>query len=461
MGVGISDWVLANIVCRQNELGVVSGTALDGLLIRRLQRGDPGGHMRRAMEKFPVPEIADNVYEKYFVLGGKPENKPFTRQGMFRINNSKDLLNLTVLANFVEVYLAKEGHNNPVGINYLEKIQMPHLSSIYGAMLADVDYVLMGAGIPRQIPGILDSYVKHQATSYKVDVKSSKFADSIETHFDPKKIVGKINEDLKRPEFLAIISSNTLANSLIAKCSGKVNGFVIELHPAGGHNAAPRGKYPVNDKGEPIYGVRDEVDFEKIKDLGLPFWLAGGYGSPEGLKKARSLGAQGIQVGTLFFLSDESGLYTPIKREVLKNIRENGVDVLTDKIASPTGFPFKVVSLAGTNSEEEVYKSRKRVCDVGYLRTAYRKDDGNIGYRCPSEPEKTFLKKGGKEEDMLGRKCLCNGLIANLGLGQLQKHGEIERPLLTGGDDINKVKILLNSEKDSYSAVEVINYLRS
>ncbi len=61
-----------------------------------------------------------------------------------------------MVSNFVEVFLAREDHTNPVGINFLEKVQMPHLASIYGAMLAGVGYVLMGAGIPLHIPGVLD-----------------------------------------------------------------------------------------------------------------------------------------------------------------------------------------------------------------------------------------------------------------------------------------------------------------
>jgi len=52
------------------------------------------------------------------------------------------------VSNFVEVFLAKDGHKNPVGINFLEKVQMPHLASIYGAMLAGVGYVLMGRAFP-------------------------------------------------------------------------------------------------------------------------------------------------------------------------------------------------------------------------------------------------------------------------------------------------------------------------
>jgi nitronate monooxygenase len=68
------------------------------------------------------------------------------------------------------VFLAKEGHDGPVGINLLTKIQLPNLASLYGAMLAKVDYVLMGAGIPREIPQALDTLSQHLKASMKVDL---------------------------------------------------------------------------------------------------------------------------------------------------------------------------------------------------------------------------------------------------------------------------------------------------
>ena len=71
---------------------------------------------------------------------------------MHAVDVPRELVELCVAANFVEVLLAREGHANPVGINYLEKIQLPHLPSLYGAMLAGVSYVLMGAGIPARVP---------------------------------------------------------------------------------------------------------------------------------------------------------------------------------------------------------------------------------------------------------------------------------------------------------------------
>ena len=80
-----------------------------------------------------------------------------------RTGSARELIELCIVANFVEVFLAREGHDGPVGINYLEKIQLPVLPSIYGAMLAGVAAVLMGAGIPIRVPGILDAFVLHTA----------------------------------------------------------------------------------------------------------------------------------------------------------------------------------------------------------------------------------------------------------------------------------------------------------
>src|SRR3546814_18230906 len=82
---------------------------------------------------------------------------------------------------------------------------------------------------------------------------------------------------------------------------------------------------------------------------------------------------------------------------------------------SPSGFPFKVATFTGTVSDDDVYEQRRRVCDLGYLRTSYRKPDGSVGYRCPSEPVESYVAKGGAIEDTVGRKCLCNGLMATAG----------------------------------------------
>jgi nitronate monooxygenase len=139
MGAGVSSWRLAQAVSQLGQLGVVSETALDLIFTRRLQDGDPGGHMRRGLDLFPIPEVAERIWRTYYIPGGKPERAPYKSLPTHSKDTPLELKELCVVANFVEVVLAREGHDNPVGINYLEKVQLPHLPSIYGAMLGAWD----------------------------------------------------------------------------------------------------------------------------------------------------------------------------------------------------------------------------------------------------------------------------------------------------------------------------------
>lgn len=459
MGAGVSGWPLAKAVSRMGQLGVVSGTALDTIFVRRLQEGDLGGHLRRALAQFPVPEIVQEILKKYFVPGGKQKEVPYALLPLYTATPSTFQQALTVVSNFAEVFLAKEGHSGIVGINYLEKIQFPLLASLYGAMLAGVSYVLIGAGIPREIPGVLDLLTHHQEVSIRLHVANAASEDDFRIRFDPKGVVPQELPALPRPTFLAIIASATLAAALAKKSTGKVDGFVIEGPTSGGHNAPPRGPLQLNVKGEPVYGSKDEVDLEAVKALGCPFWLAGSYGDPEQLKRARQWGAAGVQVGTAFAYCRESGLADEIKCKLLQKARRGEGKVFTDPVASPAGFPFKVVKMEGSMSEPEVCTSRPKTCDLGYLRHAYKKEDGSLGYRCPAEPVTAYVGKGGKLEETSGRKCLCNGLLATIGLPQRREDGYVEKPIVTSGDDLNKIARFLKKGETSYSAADVIERL--
>lgn len=459
MGVAVSNWVLARAVSIAGQLGVVSGTALDVVLARRLQAGDPGGHVRQALDHFPYPEIAKRVWDHYYVEGGIAPDQPYKQIPLFTANPPQHAVELNTLANFVEVFLAKADHAGEVGINFLEKIQLPTLSSIFGAMLAGVDYILMGAGIPRAIPGILDRFARGEDAKLKLDVEGAPPDHDFASVFDPKEFCGKEAPELKRPKFLAIISSATLAMTLARKSSGKVDGFIVEGSTAGGHNAPPRGGMHLSEKGEPIYGERDLPDLNKIAEQGLPFWLAGSYGAPGKLAAALALGAVGIQVGTAFAFCVESGVTPELKQQVIEAYDAGKLVVHTDPLASPTGFPFKVLQMEGSVSSPAVYNARSRICDLGYLRHPYRKEDGTLGYRCPAEPAASYLRKGGKEEDMEGRKCVCNGLLATVGLPQVMRDNTVEPPLLTAGDDVVNMGPFLKPDHTPMTAKEVIDVL--
>jgi nitronate monooxygenase len=373
-----------------------------------------------------------------------------------------------MLSNFVEVFLAKEGHKNPVGINFLEKVQMPHLASIYGAMLAGVGYVLMGAGIPLHIPGVLDAFAAHGVGEYRLAVTGAgqgEFAN-LDTmmRFNPLEYAEgplPVLPILTRPKFLAIVSSNTLATTMLRRANGRVDGLVIEGPTAGGHNAPPRGKTQLTASGEPVYGERDRVNIDDLRALGVPFWLAGGYGNPEKVREALEQGAAGVQVGTAFAFSRESGMSTDLKSRLIQQAKVGAGEVFTDPQASPTGFPFKVALLEDTNSAFPIYEQRKRVCDLGYLREPYAAGENKIGYRCSAEPVENYLAKGGKIEDTVGRKCLCNALMANIGHPQARKDNKVELPLVTTGDDLNTIAQFLAPGQESYSAVDVVESLLS
>ncbi|MHC4964580.1 MAG: nitronate monooxygenase [Planctomycetota bacterium] len=459
MGVGVSGWRLARAVSAAGQLGVVSGTGLDMILTRRLQRGDVGGHVRRALSHFPIAGVARRILDRYFVAGGKRRDERFRSKPVPAAKPSRQLTELLVAGNFVEVFLAREGHGGPVGINYLEKIQLPTLPSIWGAMLAGVTWVLMGAGIPKTIPGTLDRLAKGQAVELRLDVKDAPSGEEHLTRFDPVEFSAGYTPALARPRFLAIISSATLGTMLVKRSTGRVDGFVVEGPTAGGHNAPPRGQMALSLEGEPIYGTRDLPDIPAIKALGLPFWLAGSCAEPQRITEALQQGAAGVQVGTAFAYCEESDLDADVKEQVLAASRDGQARVMTDPVASPTGFPFKVLQKEGTLSDPGFYEKRTRICDLGYLRHAYRKPDGTLGWRCPSEPVADYLRKGGDEQETRGRKCICNALMANIGLGQVQRNGEAELPLITSGDDVAAVARFLKRGSSSYTAADVLDYL--
>ena len=242
MGVGVSGWELARAVSARGQLGVVSGTAIDTVFVRRLQDGDRGGHLRRAMERFPLTHVAERALRRYFIADGRSNGVPYKALPMYKQVVSLGREELTILAAFVEVWLAKDGHQGRVGINLLTKVQMPNLATLYGAMLAGVDVVLMGAGIPREIPGALDALAEHRPAMLKFDVVGLPPAGSEYLSFDPRLHLPHPMANLLRPEFLAIISAHSLAATLARKANGRVDGFIVEGPNAGGHNAPPRGE---------------------------------------------------------------------------------------------------------------------------------------------------------------------------------------------------------------------------
>lgn len=460
MGVHVSGHRLARTVAMDGGLGVVSGTGLDGVYARLLQDGDRGA--RWGIEQFPDQAMSERLLARYFKCDGRG-GKPYVNLHKWIIDPRTDrqraslveLQELAVASAFAEVTRAKHHHDGVVGINVLRKIALPIPATIYGAMLAGVDVVLTGAGSPDEMPRLLDALARHEEGLLSVKVLRAAPGAEYATRFAPAPGL-PTPAPLNRPRFLAIVASVDLAAGLASQPSTCPDGFVVEGPTAGGHNAPPRG--PWHPQSDPFYGERDSVDLAAIAAIGLPFWLAGSYGSAEGLRGARHAGARGIQAGTVFALSQESGLTSELKSQVLAKAADGTLTVITDGSASPTGFPFKVHQLEGTLSDSAVRDARERRCDLGYLRQPVLKD-GELVYICPAEPEPTLKSKGGRQSQAAGRICLCNALFAAAGLAQQRHDGYLEAPIFTGGADLESLH-RLSPDGNGYSATAAMALLR-
>jgi len=454
MGMAVSTWKLAKAVSTLGQLGVVSGVAPEILLVHNLSVGDPDGHYRRALDNFPDKKVAGIIVDLFYKANGDGKVRGIP---MYSLNPPPILQQLLMCGTFVQVWLAKE--NNPdgmVGINFLTKIDMPILPQLLGAMLAGVDVVLMGAGIPKYVPDAMKMLAKNEKARYPVQVIGKK--EPYWMSLKPSDLLGE-SPSMKIPKFLIIVATDKLATVLVNRGTSP-DGFVVEGEVAGGHNAPPRGNQVLLDtSGQPIYGERDACDHSQMRKLGLPFWLAGGYGRVGGLREALALGATGIQVGTLFAFSEESGMIESNKATARRLGYLGELHSFADPRCSPTGYPFRVLHVPSTISEPKVLGDRQRVCGIGVLRTPYLRPDETIGYRCPSEPIATFLKKGGDIKETVRRVCLCAGLGANAGLDKIG-----EPAIVTGGKCVEEKKAfrsLMSDENGTYTAEHVVRLLLS
>ncbi len=478
MGVGITTYDHARAVALAAKdlelpvLSVVSGTGLPNLLVERLHRGNE--EVLEALYAFN-PDITAEILHDYLPNGPKPDERhkiPPKPQVLW--SGSEGIKsrynNLAVAAGFCEAYLAKRDskgkpHGQPIGINVLEKVQLVHLPILLGAMIADVDYVFVGAGVPNQIPKVLDSFARGETARYRLYVEGTK--DDYFLSLDPRPYL-KEGQELRRPKFYAIVSFDTLATYLETKVGG-VDGYVVEgcfgtdpIEPqAGGHNANPRlvlvdGQKIESywDDGQPKYGPKDVPNLGKIIGLGKPVYLAGGQ--DDKLPEALALGAAGIGVGTDFALDDESGMRRDLKQQA-RVAAADGSLVVKTTCWSPTGFAFQVAQMEGTLSDPDVFGARERVCSIGHLVQIVANQKGELLFNCPAMPEEEYRSNGGTIADISGFRCLCPALTATAGFPNLMKNGEPEPPIVTLGKKLDTVEELTNLRPDhSYTAREVL-----
>ena len=262
------DWLLARAVHG-------SGNSASSRERPRHRPGAPasGRRSRRplgAHGAFPIPGWPTRC-SSVFLPDGRAAGTPYRLLPMYRQAVSRRASGITMLANFVEVHLAKEGHDGLVGINLLTKIQLPTLALLYGAMLAGVDYVLMGAGIPREIPA---ASTRWRSTSPPRYVSTSWVAGRRDRTDAARSRRARDGTRRSAAVFLPIVSSNSLATPR-AQGRRQVDGSSSR----GRSRAATtrrRAASSRNERGEPFTARATRWTWPKVRELGLPFWLAGG-----------------------------------------------------------------------------------------------------------------------------------------------------------------------------------------
>lgn len=426
MGVHISSARLANEASRLGALGVVSGAALRHVVVEDVRAGD-----EEAIEiarSFPVAQYVGELLA--FAPGGKrhthavPVDTPDPKHNALPRR-------LSAIAAYIEVMRAKRGHSGKVGINVMWKCALTVLPTIYGAMLAGVDALLCGAGVPMELPDIVAKIRAGQNMEYLPLTGTGTHARLAIAQDNTAPLL----QAIQAPKLMPILSNYAFAKRMLDVWQKEYSGarpfaFVLEHHAAGGHNAPPRNKTEFTEQ--------DSIAsyFDKVLALGVPVYVAGAFkhgGTRDDFQEWTARGAYGLQVGSRFALCEESGMRPDLRQKIIEAAVRGELEVATSPTMSPTGYPIKHVSLPGTISDVEIYAARPRVCNRMYLTQSHFEEqpDGTVKetYICPAMPSEQYERLGGDAAETRDRVCLCNGLLSTAGY-----YDDIEPPAVTLGE---------------------------
>ncbi|MEJ2695397.1 MAG: nitronate monooxygenase [Candidatus Sulfobium sp.] len=324
MGVGVSLSPLAGAVAREGGVGIVSSACLDRLVSKRTGK-------------------KLNTYE----------------------------------AAYEEVSLAKAA-GGVAGINIMVALMRDYENSVRGALDADADVIISGAGLPLSLPSI---------------------------------------QPPKDTALIPIVSSARALELICRKWERlgyRPDAVVLEGPLAGGHLGFRPEQIDVESN-------RLENLFPPVKDMakkygGFPVIVAGGLYSHGDLLRFITMGADGIQMGTRFLATEESSASPLYKRAVIAAGRED--IIVATKPGSPCGLPFRIIKQSPMY-ESAMKRLRPPKCDKGYV---LLKDNEGKYTRCPAKEsnENCF--------------CICNGLLSSAGYNP-----DREEPLYTVGTNAYRV----------------------
>lgn len=289
-------------------------------------------------------------------------------------------------------------NDGPIGMNIMVAVMNTYEDSVLGSMDGGVDAIISGAGLPMALPEI---------------VKLHPRADEV--------------------ALIPIVSSGRATEVIFKRWSrsGRLpDALVVEGPLAGGH-IAWREQEQAEDPANKLENLLKEVlEVCKSWNLNIPVIAAGGVYTYEDIKHYIQLGCSGVQMGTRFLATHESGANNEYK-QLLVDCQEDDIE-LANKPGSPCGMLFRVLKQSPFY-QDALNFARAPKCDKGYLL-----NKGNCSAK--NENDKAF--------------CICNGLLASIKLAPNEKN------LYTVGQTAYRIKKIM-SVKDLMNELKTATILIS
>lgn len=244
-----------------------------------------------------------------------------------------------------------------VAINVMVALHQDFNDSILGAVAGGVDAIVLGAGLPTTLPDSVAS-----ADIALIPIVSSVKALRI--------IYKRWTERMKRIP----------------------DAVVLEGPLAGGHLGFSHADLKKDE-------FRMENIFEPVKEFAqkhgnFPVIVAGGiYYHADILRWVNQIGADGVQLGTRFAATHESGASADFKQAII-NCREEDI-IVPKKPGSPCGLPFRIIK-GSPGYQTAMQQARPPKCNRGFV---LRKDEDSQFTVCPAKNSYDSF-------------CICNVLLS-------------------------------------------------
>ncbi len=277
MGVKISGANLASAVANEGGAGIIAsvGLGLFGYFAEEIKKIH-----RKGFEKFSSEEKREK-YAQAYILANQAELR-------------------------TEIREARKKSNGVIGVNIMHALS-DYSSLVKTAIEENVDIIISGAGIPRELPKYLNG---------------------------------------KNTKLIPIVSSARLAE-MICKSWSRLNylpdAIIVEGPMAGGHLGYSKAElddpeFTANGLEKIILEVISAIKPYESSSKKIPVIAAGGIFYGGDVRKFIELGASGVQMATRFVTTHECDAELRFKQEYIKCGKEN-----IRIIDSPVGMPGRAI----------------------------------------------------------------------------------------------------------------------